>query len=157
MVYLDSVKTMFEEDYFSAPHLSIVESGFHSPYELRLYSDGILYIRVRETEPETPGKLSKLVELIGKITKGQKVPILVMHDEFAIPGKENRELWARKETCPYSIAEVFIVKTFAMQLVSNFYLSFNKPGRPTKMFSNIKDAQAWLHSMKKAHNQTILN
>jgi hypothetical protein len=44
----------------------------------------------------------------------------------------------------YRKAAAFLVNSGGVQILVNFYLSFNKPKVPTKMFSNEKKAIRWL-------------
>lgn len=127
-----------------ALHEEIIASDVHLPYYLYLRKDGILYIKISSEKEETVELAKEMVQKLGKLVQYKKVPILAKHDEFAIPGKENREFWSKKDACPYSKAEAFIIQSTAMKLISNFYLLINKPERPTKMFTSEKDAIEWL-------------
>lgn len=143
---------MFEDNYFKSSDLHLISEGDVHPYQLKYYSDGILYIRVHADEEETPAHIPKLVAKIGELVNHKKVPILVRHDLFALPGRENRDLWAKKDTCPYSLAEVFIVQTYAFSILAKFYLKFTKSERPTKMFSDLQTAKVWLLEQAKLEN-----
>ena len=83
-------------------------------------------------------------EVMGVMVNHKRVPLLVTFDEFAIPKVELSEFWANEESCPYASADAFITASMAHSLIGNFYLKFNKPARPTKIFSNTKDAVDWL-------------
>ena len=66
------------------------------------------------------------------------------HEEFALPNYEVRNYWAQKDTNPYSKAESFITNNLAQKIIGNFYMKIQKPTRPTKLFTNEKDAIEWL-------------
>jgi hypothetical protein len=122
----------------------IISTAEVPPYYLYLRADGIMYVRISPEKEETVPLVKKMVEKMGEMVDYKKVPMLAKHEDFALPGKPNRDYWAKKESCPYSKADAFIVKSPAMKLIANFYLKVSKPGRPTKMFDNENDAIRWL-------------
>jgi hypothetical protein len=124
--------------------VEIVSKAVVVPYYLYLRSDGIMYIRISSEKDESVELVKKMVEKMGEMVNYRQAPMLARHEEFALPGKENRDYWATKEACPYSKADAFIINSVAMKLIANFYLKINKPERPTRMFTNEKEAIRWL-------------
>jgi hypothetical protein len=114
------------------------------PYYLYLRADGIMYVRITPEKEESVELVKKMVEKMGEMVSYKKVPMLARHEEFALPGKANRDYWSKKESCPYSSADAFMINSTAMKLISNFYLQFNKPERPTRMFTDEREAIKWL-------------
>jgi hypothetical protein len=131
------VKTTLNEN-------EIISKGIVVPYYLYLRSDGIMYVRISPEKEETVELVKEMVKKMGEMVNYKQVPVLAKHEEFALPEKDNREYWATKEACPYSKADAFMINSIAMKLISNFYLKFNKPERPTRMFTDEKEAIAWL-------------
>lgn len=124
--------------------VEIIAKDVIVPYYLYLRADGIMYVRISSEKEESVDLVKKMVKKMGEMVNYKKVPLLAKHEDFALPGKENRDYWATKESCPYSKADAFMVNTTALQLIANFYLKFNKPARPTKMFDDEKEAINWL-------------
>jgi hypothetical protein len=122
----------------------IISTAVVVPYYLYLRSDGIMYVRITSEKEETVELVKKMVEKMGEMVNYRKVPLLARHEEFALPGKANRDYWATKEACPYSKADAFIIQSNAMRFISNFYFKVNKPKRPTRMFTSEKEALTWL-------------
>jgi hypothetical protein len=127
-----------------ATEQQIIAKAVVVPYYLTLKEDGIMYIRITSEHEETVPLVKQMVAKMGEMTNGKTVPVLARHEEFALPGKENRDYWAKKDSCPYSSADAFIINSMAMKLISNFYLSLNKPERPTRMFTDEESAVKWL-------------
>lgn len=125
-------------------NVKVLSTETIAPYVISLCDDGILYVRVTNEVNETVERSKALVEAIGKMVNYKKVPLLSKFDEFALPPKENRDFWAQKDSCPYTIAEAFIMNSTAMTLIANFYMRFEKPQRETKMFTQVEDARKWL-------------
>jgi len=48
----------------------------------------------------------------------------------------------------FTIADAFVIQSMAQKMIGNFYLTFHKPVKPTKLFNNVDDALKWLNSLK---------
>jgi hypothetical protein len=122
----------------------IIARAVVMPYYLNWREDGIMFLRISSEKEESVELAKKMVEKMGEMVNYRQVPLLARHDAFALPGKANRDFWAKKESCPYSSADAFVISSTAMQLIANFYLKINKPTRPTKMFTSEAQAIKWL-------------
>jgi hypothetical protein len=114
------------------------------PYYLYLRADGIMYVSISPEKEESVELVKEMVNKMGEMVDYKQVPMLARHEEFALPGRANREYWATREACPYSKADAFIIKSIAMQFIAKFYLKINKPERPTRMFTCETEAIKWL-------------
>ncbi len=115
-------------------------------FTLTLRKDGILNVDISAEKEYTVDNLKELMPIMGQFLNYKKVPMLITRDESVLPTLETRNYWAKKDSCPYSLAEAFIMKTLALKLIGNFYLKVNKPGRTTRIFSSEEDAVKWLKS-----------
>ena len=122
---------------------NIIDKQSYRVFTYTLKDDGILYIHV-DSDDYNVDTLKKANEVIGKMTKGKAVPLLITHDRSVIPPVETRTFWAQKDSCPYSKADAFIIYSTTQKLIGNFYMAFNKPARPTRLFTNKEDAIKWL-------------
>ena len=132
------------ESYLIPDTVKVLSTETVAPYIISLGNDGILYLRITNEVEETVERSKALVEVIGKMVNFKKVPMLSKFDEFALPPKENRDFWAKKDSCPYTSAEAFIVNSSAMKLITNFYMRIEKPQRETRMFTKVEEARKWL-------------
>lgn len=48
------------------------------------------------------------------------------------------------------IAEAFVITSLGIRMLAKFYIQFNRPDNPVKIFSNTKDATNWLEEMYNA-------
>ena len=85
---------------------------------------------------------------IGILSKGQESLVLMIADEFAQIDKSVSDFSASKEGLRYTIADAIVVKSLSQKILANFYLKFNKPAKPTKIFTSEPEAIAWLLSVK---------
>ena len=64
-------------------------------------------------------------------------------NHFVITG-EGRALIADKEFGKNRLAAAFVVTSMANRIVGNFFINFNKPHSPTKLFNIEEEALKWL-------------
>mgnify|MGYP006106308497 CR=1 FL=1 len=59
-----------------------------------------------------------------------------------------REYASSADENNYTIADAIITSTLSLNMVAKFYIQFNKPHMPTKVFDNRDEAIQWLLSFK---------
>ena len=59
-----------------------------------------------------------------------------------------REYASSAEENNYTIADAIITTTLSLNMVAKFYIQFNKPHMPTKVFKSREEAIQWLLSFK---------
>lgn len=113
--------------------------------ELFLRDDGI--VQVNTTDHNYVLKDLKEINVAqGKITNGKKCLLLVVGSDFANVDSETREYMATAESTQYSIAEAYTLSSLGHKILANFYLKVNKPGVPTRFFTDLNLAEEWLRS-----------
>ena len=70
--------------------------------------------------------------------------VLFVSPEFGSITPEGRKEASSPLQNENAIAKAIIVKNIATRLVSNFFIRFNKPQIPVKVFENEKEALIWL-------------
>src|SRR5688572_7854267 len=108
-----------------------------------LRDDGIMQVNVGAEKEVTVDNVKEVIAAIGKLGKEKKYPIFVMAGEYTLPTEEAR-LFIASPGNPYALAEAYMTHSLPQKLVGNFYLQFNKPARPTRMFTREEDALEWL-------------
>jgi hypothetical protein len=124
--------------------VTIVATEICEAFTIKLRSDGILHSHTSSSIDFNVESLKKFNVVMGKMLNYKKAPLLITFDEFAIPPVETRHFWALKDSCPYASADAYITATLGHKLIGSIYLKFNKPERPTKLFTNEKEAIEWL-------------
>ena len=124
----------------------IIATEVCEAFTIKLRSDGIIHSHTSSAIEFDVESLKKFNVVMGRMVNHQKVPLLITLDEFAIPPVETREFWAKKESCPYALADAYVAVNMGHKLIGNLYLKFNKPGRPTKIFATMEDAVEWLRT-----------
>jgi hypothetical protein len=75
---------------------------------------------------------------------GRVLPLLIKVDKYTLPSAEARKFIAQADSNPYAKAEAYVISDLPQKIVGNFFLKFDKPARPTKMFTKEEEAMEWL-------------
>lgn len=118
----------------------------HPNITIKLLKEGIMHIHLNANSEITLNDAVEVVEAIGEISKGKKLPVLIDAGEYCVIDKEVRLFCASEGGCLYSSAEAIAYGNISQKLMSNFYMNFNRPVVPTKSFSDKKDAIQWLET-----------
>lgn len=92
--------------------------------------------------------VKKVIESMAQLQNCKKLPVLIISHSFSIPTEETRLFLAEKDSSPFAAAEAYVIHSMAQKIIGNFYLKFNKPQRPTRLFNNKKDALEWLKNFE---------
>lgn len=126
--------------------IKIVDEINTSFFKLKLREDGIIVFQAKEKDEITVDEIKEANEASARLTGGRPALNLIVLNRFIQTTPEARAYAACEESNAYTIADAFVVKSDALKIVGNFYLRFNKPVRPTKIFSSEEDAVSWLYS-----------
>jgi hypothetical protein len=116
---------------------------------LTLRDDGILHIHIRSRATMKIQDAHETLQAMKAIGGGNKFPVLIDAGEFASVDPEVRVFSASEEGNIYSLADAIAYHSFAQKLVSDFYISNNKPVIPTRSFPEIPEAIEWLRTFVK--------
>jgi hypothetical protein len=89
----------------------------------------------------------RLLEQYNKIAENKLMPFIFMAAENVSITKEARDNAVKIEDISMIGSSAVIVTSLPYKLIANFYLRFNKPKRPFKVFSNEEEAVKWLKTM----------
>lgn len=108
--------------------------------------EGIVRYEIDQTDELTLQNVKEYLEAVRNLGDGKAFCNLVVMKEFIQVGDDARIFAAGEESNIYTIADAFVINSMALKLVGNFYIRFNKPVRPTRLFNNEKDALIWLRT-----------
>jgi len=83
-----------------------------------------------------------------KIQKGIPSPILSNIKSVKTVTKEARDFMASESGCEGVIAAAVLIDSTIGSMIGNFFIRISKPLRPTRIFTNEKDAIKWLEQYK---------
>lgn len=111
---------------------------------IALRSDGIVLVTIKTNEDVEIKDVVEVVSALEEIGKGKKFPLLIVSPKYTLPSPEARAYIATAESDPFACAEAYVIQSFSQKLVGNIYISFNKPARPTRIFTSEEKAIEWL-------------
>jgi len=84
------------------------------------------------------------IEVTAQLTEGKPLPVLVDLREIRSQSAEARSLFAGPEGRAVSSAVALLISSPLSRVMGNFYLGFNRPLTPTRLFTSEAEAEAWL-------------
>lgn len=124
--------------------VEIVKEIFFEDSSVSFRSDGLAWVCIKTSNDV---EIKHVVEIVGALEeygKGKKFPLLITTQKYTLPSPEARAYIATAESDPYASAEAYVIQSFSQKLVGNVYLQFNKPARPTRIFTSEEKAIEWL-------------
>lgn len=119
-------------------------------YFIRLEHD-IVWIRYKEINEEFDLAMAKThTRALGRLTGGQPVHIIIDFRDIDMSfSNEARTYFAQNEQhSAIRLSQALILSSLAHRIVANFYLKFNKPNCPARIFGSPADALEWICSLE---------
>lgn len=124
----------------------ILKQGENEHAIIEVCDDGIMYVQLKADMEIGLEEAQAVFELSLEVGEGIAFPNLIRLNKLLIPTKEAREFVASEERAVRAKAEAFILNSLPQRIVGNFYLRFNKPPVPSKLFTSEEEALAWLRT-----------
>ncbi len=116
---------------------------------VELLDKGIIHIHLKAGCDIELSDAVLIVEAMGKLGGGKKYPVLIDAGEFCSLDKETRIFSAAVESNIFTLADAIAYCNLAQKLLADFYLKYNKPTVPTRIFSTKEEALTWLKTFNK--------
>lgn len=78
------------------------------------------------------------------LTGGRRVPVLVDLRRLRSQTPEARALFAGPEGTRVTLALALLIASPLSRVIGNFFLGFNRPETPARLFTDEREAEAWL-------------
>jgi hypothetical protein len=127
-------------------NIRIIKEKESESHIVSICEDGIARILIKEHVEVDVIHVKEIVNSLEELGGGTKFPLLILTPVFTLPTPDAREYIASAASNPYASAEAYIIRSLPQKLVGNVFLSFNKPSRPTRLFSDEAKAEEWLRS-----------
>ena len=111
--------------------------------------DDILYVVFKEDADVDIEASKEGIIARKKLQQGKPMLVLVDTSKVWQITKESRAYSAREEVDAMNKAMAIVTKgSFVAKTAGNFFIKFNKPKTPTRLFTTTEKAVAWLNSFK---------
>ena len=125
----------------------------HHPTAQFVYSgDGILIVTIKDDLELTVDDIIDHRAIAKRMVGVQPHCVLAIAGERTQATEEAR-VYAAGNTPEGRVAEAVIIRSRSVRLLGNFFLKFNKPGVPTKLFEDYEDAMQWLRTKLRNHGE----
>ena len=116
---------------------------------LLTFENDVLFVKMKEGVNLGQVEMEELLKQAVEFTAPNKYFAVIDTTAPYDSTVEARNFYAESDYCKYRYADAFIVNSLPMRLLVNFFISFNKPKIPSKMFNNQESALIWVNSLKK--------
>src|SRR5688572_13020769 len=90
--------------------------------KVSLTKEGLLHIHLKGNSEIELSDANLIVEAMGKLSKGKKMPVLIDAGEFTSIDKEVRVFSASEESNIYTLADAIAYYSLAQKLIADFYV-----------------------------------
>ena len=137
------------------PTYTVIKKNATNAAEISMCSDGIMRVMFKKNREIDSSVLKDLIENYNKLVEEKKYPYIYYTEDNSVTfSHDAREYFKQNEQSFPKICDAFVMKSLAHKLIANFYLKFNKPVYPSKVFSNMADAETWCLQQSQKHKNT---
>lgn len=105
--------------------------------------DGLIYAKFKREKIDHI-LAEKIVDLRLSFVDGQSLPAIIDISVVKDVTKEAREVLSSEKAGQNIMASAIIVRNPVTRTIANFFLRFQQPGYPLKLFADVKKAREWL-------------
>lgn len=122
----------------------IIKKVETAQYIIGVRDDGIIHVFYKE-HAELDVKLQlEMLDVYIELCENKPYPFIFGAEEYITVTKEARDnALSLEDKSPLAVSAI-LVKNLAHKLIADFYLKFNKPRRPYKVFKNFEEGIDWL-------------
>ncbi len=122
----------------------IIKKVETAQYIIGVRDDGIIHVFYKE-HAELDVKLQlEMLDVYIELCENKPYPFIFEAEEYITVTKEARDnALSLEDKSPLAVSAI-LVKNLAHKLIADFYLKFNKPRRPYKVFKNFEEGIDWL-------------
>ena len=116
-----------------------------------IYSNNIAHIYVKAGQRVTLETVEETQAYFATLGEEKRYYMIFEYGPLADLDPEVRTSRAKKGGSKYALVDAFVVNSLGHRLIADFYLRFNRPKRPTRIYSSVEKAAEWcLKKIQKA-------
>ena len=111
---------------------------------IHLCSDGIVRILLKRNSEINIPELKRNILALNELVKNKTYSFLYYTEDNSVTHSNDARAFGKKnERSVPRLCTAVVVNSLAHKMVANFYLNFNKPTIPFKVFHQMNDAEKW--------------
>lgn len=119
-------------------------SEFETEYAIyRIYDNNIFYVVIKKHQKASMEIVNDGYDFINE-NGGGKFYNIYEFESFSDVDPEVRSWAAQDSGNNYTIIDAIVITSLAQKIIANFYLKFNKPDKPTRIFTNLENGLNWV-------------
>ena len=116
--------------------------------KLAIENNDIIYVTFEQGIYVTLEDSKEIIEARNILRPNRKQLIIWDLTSDPVPDKDSKKIAFEPEVVSITKASAFIINSKISQIVGNFFISLNPGKYPTKLFTDKKEAEDWLLSVK---------
>ncbi len=108
----------------------------------------IVHLNIKAGQVIELDEVKQIFITINNAASEKKFRLLVTADENAALSPEARSFASSDASSDNIVADAVLVKHYSHEITANFFVRFNKPARPTRLFKRKPAAVDWLKTFK---------
>jgi hypothetical protein len=112
--------------------------------QIWLDEDGICRVNHPDNVHVTLEEARAMIAAIARLRKEDLLPVLIDASPLKSVESEARKFLAGEETTRCTLACAFLVQSTPSRIIGNFFIRFNKPPFPCRLFKSENEALQWL-------------
>lgn len=126
------------------PHYLITKKSETDAAQVHLGSDGMMRVMFKHKKEVNEDAFRELFKVFNELSNGKAYAYIYYAEDTSVTVSEDGRRFAKEEEFSFpKICNAVVVTNLAHKLLANFYLRFNKPSYPFKVFSKKEDAEKW--------------
>jgi hypothetical protein len=113
----------------------------------RIYGGGIYYVQIKRGIKVSMEFVKEGYAFLDDFGGGEFYNIYEF-GSFADVEPDVREWAASPSNNSYTKVDAIVISSFPQKIIADFYIRFNKPVKPTKVFSSLKSAVDWIQTFE---------
>lgn len=115
---------------------------------IRKGDNGHLYIEIFDGQELDVEDIKALMAAKDQLCGSKPHTTVFIAGNYSSLSQEAREYASTKEAYGAAIAKSIVAKSLPTRLMGNFFIRYNNPPAPTRLFKNEEEAVAWLNEMR---------
>lgn len=133
---------------------SVIKKAETQIAHVSLCSDDIIRVMIKKQADVDAQQLKILFDVYNQIVEGKAYAYIYYTEDISTTFTDEGRDYAKREEFSFpKICNAIIVTRLAHKIVANFYLKFNKPYYPYKVFNDMNEAEKWCLEQIKIHKQ----
>ncbi len=104
----------------------------------------------------TPDVFKLLFTKFNELVESKRYPFIYSVEDSTVSSTSEARAYSKEQEHSFpKICNAYVTSSIALRLTANFYLKFNKPVYPSKIFSKMNEAEKWCFEEVRNYSSVI--